>query len=107
MTPRSLARWTVLVAGWAGVVLVASARGTAQGPGPAPAPTPGTSQQLRYGSDEDYGYGSGGLTERERAGRDTWYFWTGGNERFWVRMSNSTRELPEIEVEAYVSDRWG
>ena len=25
---------------------------------------------------------------------------------FWVRMSNSTRALPEIEVEDYVRERW-
>ncbi len=25
---------------------------------------------------------------------------------FWVRMNNSTRELPEIEIEDYVRDRW-
>ncbi len=27
-------------------------------------------------------------------------------EAFWVRMNNSTRELPEIEVEEYVRDHW-
>jgi type I restriction enzyme R subunit len=25
---------------------------------------------------------------------------------FWVRMNNSTRALPEVELDAYVSDRW-
>jgi len=29
-----------------------------------------------------------------------------GREAFWVRMNNSTRELPEIEIEDYVRDRW-
>jgi len=29
-----------------------------------------------------------------------------GREAFWVRMNNSTRELPEIEVEEYVKDHW-
>lgn len=28
-------------------------------------------------------------------------------EAFWVRMNNSTRALPEIEIEDYVRDRWG
>ena len=28
------------------------------------------------------------------------------DEVFWVRMNNSTRELPEIEIEDYVRDRW-
>jgi hypothetical protein len=27
-------------------------------------------------------------------------------EVFWVRMNNSTRALPEIEVEDYVRERW-
>jgi len=27
-------------------------------------------------------------------------------EVFWVRMNNSTRSLPEIEVEEYVRDHW-
>jgi type I restriction enzyme R subunit len=27
-------------------------------------------------------------------------------EVFWVRMNNSTRALPEIEIEDYVRDRW-
>jgi hypothetical protein len=30
-----------------------------------------------YPSDDDYGYGDR-LSPSERAGRDTWYFWTGG-----------------------------
>jgi type I restriction enzyme R subunit len=29
-----------------------------------------------------------------------------GREVFWVRMNNSTRELPEVEVEEYVQDHW-
>ena len=29
-----------------------------------------------------------------------------GREAFWVRMNNSTRELPEIEVEKYVREHW-
>jgi type I restriction enzyme R subunit len=30
-----------------------------------------------------------------------------GREAFWVRMNNSTRELPEVELEEYVKDHWG
>ena len=29
-----------------------------------------------------------------------------GRKAFWVRMNNSTRELPEIEVDEYVQDHW-
>ena len=45
----------------------------------------GGAQPAQYGSEQNYGYGS--LTDAQRAGRDTWYFWTGGNEKFWVRMA--------------------
>jgi type I restriction enzyme, R subunit len=30
-----------------------------------------------------------------------------GTEVFWVRMNNSTRSLPEIEVAKYIRDHWG
>jgi type I restriction enzyme, R subunit len=30
-----------------------------------------------------------------------------GTEAFWVRMNNSTRSLPEIEIAKYVRDHWG
>ena len=30
------------------------------------------------------------FTPQEREGRDTWYFWTGGNEKFWVEMNRIT-----------------
>ncbi|MDQ3588117.1 MAG: ATP-binding protein [Actinomycetota bacterium] len=29
-----------------------------------------------------------------------------GREAFWVRMNNSTRELPEVEVGKYVKGHW-
>ncbi|MGI8632299.1 MAG: type I restriction enzyme endonuclease domain-containing protein, partial [Solirubrobacterales bacterium] len=29
-----------------------------------------------------------------------------GREAFWVRMNNSTRELPEVEQDVYVRDHW-
>ena len=52
-------------------------------------------------SEQDYGYAY--LTDDQRAGRDTWYFWTGGNEKFWVRMAG----LPDTYVNllAYVDSR--
>jgi type I restriction enzyme R subunit len=28
------------------------------------------------------------------------------SEKFWVRMNNGTRELPEIEIETYCHDHW-
>lgn len=48
-------------------------------------------------------YGYGYLTDAQRAGRDTWYFWTAGNEKFWVTMAG----LPDTHVNllAYVDSR--
>src|SRR5436190_13555278 len=76
--------WGLLLA----VVLLTGVRGDAQAP-PRPA------------SDDDYGYGY--LTPEQRAGRDTWYFWTAGNEKFWVRMAG----LPDTKVNLlrYVDSR--
>jgi hypothetical protein len=39
--------------------------------------------------DADTSSESGGraLSAVERAGRDTWRFWTGGNEKFWRQMA--------------------
>ena len=55
-----------------------------------------------YGTDEDYGYGSR-LTDIERTGRDTWYFWTGGNQKFWVRMAELTDG--NVDLLNYVDSR--
>jgi hypothetical protein len=48
-------------------------------------------------------YGYTYLTPEQRAGRDTWYFWTGGNEKFWIRMAG----LPDTHVNllTYVDSR--
>ena len=71
-----------------GAVLFTAVRGGAQAPQRPP-------------SDDDYGYGY--LTPEQRAGRDTWYFWTGGNEKFWIRMAG----LPDTKVNLlrYVDSR--
>ena len=39
---------------------------------------------------DDYGYDAAYLSADEREGRDTWYFWTGGGERFWLEMARVT-----------------
>lgn len=58
--------------------------------------------QPGYGSEEDYGYG-GRLTDIQRVGRDTWYFWTGGNQKFWVRMAELTEG--NVDLLNYVDSR--
>ncbi|ACK73005.1 conserved hypothetical protein [Gloeothece citriformis PCC 7424] len=37
---------------------------------------------LGYLPDDYYGYGESRLTEAQQRGLQTWYFWTGGNEKF-------------------------
>jgi hypothetical protein len=76
--------WTLVLI-WA---LVTGVRGRAQAP-----------QYPR--SEQDYGYGY--LTDDQRAGRDTWYFWTGGNETFWVRMAGLADT--HVNLLAYVDSR--
>jgi hypothetical protein len=39
---------------------------------------------------DDYGYDPKYFNAAQREGRDTWYFWTGGGERFWVEMARVT-----------------
>ena len=75
--------WALVLA----IVLLTGARGDAQPQQPA-AP--------------DY-YGYAYLTDDQRAGRDTWYFWTAGNEKFWVTMAG----LPDTHVNllSYVDSR--
>ena len=55
-----------------------------------------------YTTDADYGYG-GRLSDTERIGRDTWYFWTGGNQKFWVRMAEITEG--NVDLINYVDSR--
>ena len=64
----------------------------------------GRAQTPAYSQDEsDYGYGNRNLTDAQRAGRDTWYFWTGGNEKFWVKMAELTEG--NVNLLAYVDSR--
>lgn len=83
-TPRGL-----VVAGMVWVAAFGMSMWSGSGAQAPPAPA-----QQPYGSqvytDDDYGYGGRGLTDLERKGRDTWYFWTGGNEKFWVKMAELT-----------------
>jgi hypothetical protein len=72
--PRNIGRQ--LVSGVAAVFVVALA-GVIAGSQPA------------YQTD-DYGYDPKYFNAEQREGRDTWYFWTGGSERFWVDMARVT-----------------
>jgi hypothetical protein len=64
---------------------------------------PAASQPAKAYDDSDYGYGKGYLTDVQREGRDTWYFWTGGNENFWVKMAEITEG--NVNLLAYVDSR--
>jgi hypothetical protein len=59
-------------------------------------------QTPQYGTDDDFGYGAT-LTPEQREGRNTWYFWTGGNQKFWVKMAELTEG--NVNLLAYVDSR--
>lgn len=95
MLRRSIARH--LIAG-AGILLcIAFITSTTGGASQEP---PSSAQA--YASEQDYGYGTR-LSEVERAGRDTWYFWTGGSEKFWVEMARITEG--NVSLLSYVDSR--
>src|SRR5580765_5196683 len=50
-----------------------------------------------------YDEGARGLTDDQRLGRDTWYFWTAGNEAFWRRLAVLTSG--NVDVLMYVDSR--
>jgi hypothetical protein len=52
---------------------------------------------------DDYGYEGQYLTPEQRAGRDTWYFWTGGNQKFWIDMARITEG--NVSLLNYVDSR--
>ena len=65
-----------LVSGAAAVLVVVKA-GVVAGSQPA-------TQADHYGYDPKY------FNAEQREASDTWYFWTGGGERFWVEMARVT-----------------
>jgi cytochrome c5 len=48
-------------------------------------------------------YGSDTLTAEQKAGRDTWYFWTAGNQKFWRRIASVTEG--NVDLLLYVDSR--
>jgi hypothetical protein len=60
-----------------------------------------SSAQNSSGQTSDYGedtYESGGakLNAVERRGRDTWYFWTGGDQRLWRQIAIITNGATDL-----------
>lgn len=50
-----------------------------------------------------YDEGARGLTDEQRLGRDTWYFWTAGDESFWRRLAILTGG--NVDLLMYVDSR--
>jgi hypothetical protein len=93
MTDRRILAISAGASIWILAVVGASLTGRAQ-----TQPSPQTA-----GSEDDYGYSKAYLTDAQREGRDTWYFWTGGNEKFWVKMAEITEG--NVNLLAYVDSR--
>ena len=49
-----------------------------------------------YNDSDTYEYGSTHLTPLEREGRNTWYFWTGGGEKFWRQVAGITHGITDF-----------
>ena len=69
---------------------------SASSPAEQPAQQPSTAT-------DDYGYDPNYLNAQTREGRDTWYFWTGGGEKFWVEMARITEG--NVNLLNYVDSR--
>ena len=94
---------TLMCLTWAGMVALSGTRPLGSVPSAAPRYVQGSpAVPLQYGTEEDYGYGTR-LSDVQRAGRDTWYFWTGGNQKFWVKMAQLTEG--NVNLLAYVDSR--
>jgi hypothetical protein len=50
-----------------------------------------SAQTREKAGNASYGDGARGLTSDQRTGRDTWYFWTAGNEAFWRSLAALTK----------------
>ncbi len=50
----------------------------------------GARAEEKRNADNTYAAGSVMLTADENTGRDTWHFWTGGNEKFWRQLAIAT-----------------
>lgn len=98
--------WTmtvvVLSVSWTGLALLSAGRPFAADRLASHVVNASGAAQPVYGSEDDYGYG-GRLTDIERVGRDTWYFWTGGNQKFWSRMAELTDG--NVDLLEYIDSR--
>ncbi len=45
---------------------------------------------------DTYEYGGANLTPLEQQGRNTWYFWTGGGEKFWREVAKITHGITDL-----------
>jgi hypothetical protein len=92
---RSILRWAAVLLG---IVFV-----TAWGSRPHGASEMYAGQSSVDASAATYQSGSRQLTEEQTVGRDTWHFWTAGNEKFWRRMAVITGG--NVDLLQYVDSR--
>jgi hypothetical protein len=52
---------------------------------------------------DTYEYDNQQLTDEQRLGRDTWYFWTAGDQKFWRKMAAITGG--NVDLLMYVDSR--
>ena len=64
---------------------------------------PGVTAQAPQPATDSYEYEGRVLTADQKIGRDTWYFWTAGNQKFWRRMAVTTSG--NVDLLTYVDSR--
>ncbi|HEY7289103.1 MAG TPA: hypothetical protein VH583_04635 [Vicinamibacterales bacterium] len=62
-----------------------------------------SSPQQPYPPGDTYESGYGRYTDEQKLGRDTWYFWTAGDEKFWRKMAAITQG--NVDLLMYVDSR--
>ena len=90
------------------LVLAASVAMTVCGSTPGHGPNPSRSEQpaaarADVAPSTTYEYGAKDFTVAEQRGRDTWYFWTGGDEKFWRTLAVLTHGA--VDLLTYVDSR--
>src|SRR5262245_7891359 len=64
---------------------------------------PSTQQPSVPPASDSYEYGYQRYTDEQKLGRDTWYFWTAGDEKFWRKMAAITQG--NVDLLMYVDSR--
>ncbi len=86
-----------------GVSMAGCGSSTGREASPPESERPSRALNSKTAAGEGYSYGGSHLTDAESRGRDTWYFWTAGDQQFWRRVAVLTRG--EVDLLMFVDSR--